>query len=156
MKRLLFILLAVAVAACGKEDTTPDTPNTDEPNEAPTVSLTEKIVGEWHSQSLAADADIYISFAEDKTFELYQQIGEGSYRLYRGTWSLDEKTSILSGKYNDGEAWGTSYAAAVERNTLTLTSTDATSEKSTYKSEEIPETVKSSCITVVKSSEAGF
>ena len=156
MKRLLFILLAVAVAACGKEDTTPDIPNTDEPNEAPTVSLTEKIVGEWHSQSLAADADIYISFAEDKTFELYQQIGEGSYRLYRGTWSLDEKTCILSGKYNDGEAWGTSYAAAIEGNTLTLTSTDASAEKSTYKSEEIPETVKSSCITVVKSAEAGF
>ena len=151
MKRLLFILLAVAVAACGKENTTPDNgPDTGKPDEVPTVTMTEKLIGEWHSKSLATDADIYISFAEDKTFELYQQIGEGSYRLYRGTWSLDEKTCILSGKYNDGEAWGTSYSVTAEEATLTLTSTDASAEKSTYKSEEIPESVKSSCITIVK------
>ena len=147
MKKILYFISALMLmVSCGG----------DKGGQHTGLTLEQKLCTEWHSTTLSLDADIYISFAEDKTFELYQQIGEGSYRLYRGIWSLDEKTCILSGKYNDGEAWGTSYAAAIEGNTLTLTSTDAAAEKSTYKSEEIPETVKSSCITVVKSAEAGF
>ena len=72
-------------------------------NHKDTQSLDQKLCNEWHSTSLAIKADIYLDFNSDNTFEIFQQIGQGAYRLYRGTWKLDG--DILSGKYNDGETW---------------------------------------------------
>ena len=134
MKKLLYILIAAVctLTSCKKE-----------------MTLEEKLAGDWHCTAASIDAELYVSFAADKTFSLYQQIGEGAYRLYNGTWSLDGST--LTGKYNDGTSWATSYeVVSTDEDTLTLTA-EGISE--TYKriSGGIPEESLASCVTVVKS-----
>lgn len=151
MKKILYIMVAVlAFAGCTGEKEEADTP-------APPVeteTLSDQIVGEWHSTSLAVQADIYLSLAGDKTFELYQKIGEGAYRLYRGTWKLED--TVLSGKYNDGESWAASYEVSINGNSLSLTSKNDAAEKSSFTKTDIPEEVKDGCEIVVKSATAAL
>ena len=138
MKKLLYILTAVvALASCGEKAGTGK------------QTLEQKVCAEWHSTQLPISGDIYIDFNGDKTFELYQQIGEGAYRLYRGTWNLEG--DLLTGKYNDGEDWACAYTVALEGNKLTLTSSNSAAEVSVYEKSSIPASVKESCETVVKS-----
>lgn len=140
MKRILYILSALMIlASCGK----------DKGGDNTGLDLEQKLYGDWHSTSLPIDGEIYISFSEDKTFELYQKIGEGVHRLYRGTWALEE--SLLTGKYNDGEDWAAAYNVTVADEVLTMTSNNDAAEKSVYEKAEIPATVKETCETVVKS-----
>ena len=127
------------IASCGKN----------EEGKKPEINLEEQIIGQWHSTSISVDGDIYIEFDQAKTFELYQQIGEGAYRLYRGTWNLEG--DLLTGKYNDGEDWAAAYKIAIEGDTLTMTSNNDAAEKSTYTESEIPSEVKDRCETIVKS-----
>ena len=140
MKKLLYIFAALMlIASCGKN----------EEGKKPEINLEEQIVGQWHSKSISVDGDIYIEFDQAKTFELYQQIGEGAYRLYRGTWNLEG--DLLTGKYNDGEDWAAAYKVAIEGSNLTMTSNNDAAEKSIYTKSEIPAQVKDRCETVVKS-----
>ncbi len=140
MKKLLYIFAALMlIASCGKN----------EEGKKPEINLEEQIIGQWHSTSISVDGDIYIEFDQAKTFELYQQIGEGAYRLYRGTWNLEG--DLLTGKYNDGEDWAAAYKIAIEGDALTMTSNNEAAEKSTYTKSEIPSEVKDRCETVVKS-----
>ena len=132
------------IASCGKN----------EEGKKPEINLEELIVGQWHSTSISVDGDIYIEFDQAKTFELYQQIGEGAYRLYRGTWNLEG--DLLTGKYNDGEDWAAAYNVAIADNVLTMTSTNDAAEVSVYEKSEVPAEVKDNCITVVKSSTRAF
>jgi hypothetical protein len=74
---------------------------------------------------------------------------EGAYRLYRGTWNLEE--GILTGKYNDGEDWAAAYQIDIDGTTLTMTSKNDAGEVSVYEKTEIPATVKESAVTIVKS-----
>lgn len=88
------------------------------------------IVGTWSLSDIQTKAatlagqtiDVYVTFNEDNTFQLYQKIGQGRYTAYSGTWSLLETT--LDGKYSDGTVWGTSYQVSQNdaRSTLTLSS----------------------------------
>ena len=139
MRKFIYIMAALlTLAACGKK-----------PDNKTELTLEQQLCGEWHSTSLSIEADIYISFAEDKTFEMYQQITEGAHRLYRGTWNLEE--TLLTGKYNDGEDWAAAYEIVIEGETLTLTSVNDAAEKSVYKKAEIPEDIKTCSAVVVKS-----
>lgn len=141
MKKLLYIISALMLlAACGGKDGGDKTE----------LTLEEKLCGEWHSTSLPVDGDVYIDFNEDKTFELYQKIGEGAYRLYRGTWNLEE--NLLTGKYNDGEDWAAAYQVAMSDKFLTLTSNNDAAEETVYERSEIPASVEETCEVVVKSS----
>ena len=115
----------------------------------PELTLEQKLCTEWHSTTLSLDADIYLSFEENNTFELYQKIVEGAYRLYRGTWNLEE--DILTGKYNDGEDWAAAYQISIEGETLTMTSKNDAAEVSVYKKAEIPSNVKEGSEIIVKS-----
>lgn len=160
MKKILYILAAVlAIISCGKDNTDPDTPSNQNPPvekpeekpDKPVEKLADKLIGEWHSTSIAVKGDLYLGFTEDGKFELYQKIGEGSYRLYRGTWNIDENTGVLSGKYNDSEAWASSYKVEFKDGSMTFTSTDASAEKSSYEKGTIPAEVKENCIVEVKS-----
>jgi hypothetical protein len=133
MKKLLYILAAaLLMAACGKE-----------------TPVEQGICGEWHSTSLSAEGEIYMSLTEDNKFELYQQIGEGRHRLYRGTYSFEN--DILTGKYNDGENWAYSYQVVLSGNTMTLTTLDESAQVSVFLREAIPAEVKDGSVTVVKS-----
>ena len=140
MKRLIYIFSAlVLLASCGK--------NNDD--NKPELTLEQQLVGQWHSVSNSLEADLYIDFQEGKTFELYQQIGEGAHRFYRGTWNLEG--TLLTGKYNDGEDWAAAYQVEMREKQLVLTSNNDTAEKSTYEKAEIPAEVKETCEIIVKS-----
>lgn len=143
MKKLLYIFAALMlVASCGKN----------EDGKKPEINLEEQIIGQWHSTSISVDGDIYIEFDQAKTFELYQQIGEGAYRLYRGTWNLEG--DLLTGKYNDGEDWAAAYKVAIEGDALTMTSNNDAAETSSFMRSEIPSEVKDKCTVAVKSRES--
>lgn len=143
MKRILYIIIAaLAVVSCGSK-------NKDTGKEE--LTLEQKLYGEWHSTKLAIDADIYISFMENGRFELYQQIGEGAHRVFRGTWNLEE--DLLTGKYNDGEDWAAAYRISVEDKTLTMTSANDAAEVSRFTQTQIPAEVKDGSVVVVKSEE---
>ena len=140
MKRLIYIFSAlVLLASCGKN----------EEDKKPELTLEQQLVGQWHSVSNSLEADLYIDFQEGKTFELYQQIGEGAHRLYRGTWNLEG--TLLTGKYNYGEDWAAAYQVEMREKQLVLTSSNDTAEKSTYEKAEIPAEVKETCEVIVKS-----
>ena len=137
MKKLLYIMAAVLVlAACGKNNDNKKTP-------------AELLCGQWHSTSLSADGDIYLSLTKDNKFELYQQIGDGRHRLYRGTYNFEN--DILTGKYNDGEDWAYSYQVVLAGDTMTLTTLDESAQESVFKRESIPAEIKDGSIVIVKS-----
>lgn len=139
MKRIAYIFAAIMLlASCNGKN--PDSGK---------LTLEQQLYGEWHSTKLSIAGDIYLDFNEDKTFELYQQIGQGSYRLYRGTWGLQE--NLLTGKYNDGESWATAYEIMVSDKSLTMVSKNDAAEQSLYSKKDIPADVKDKCVTVVKS-----
>ena len=137
MKRILLIISAVMLlASCGrdkgKEKTTAD-----------------YLYGEWHSTSISVSGDVYLGFTDDMKFEMFQKVGEGAYRLYRGTWKIEE--DVLTGKYNDGEDWAAAYRITVDDRSLTMTSINDAAENSTYTKAEIPESVRNGSETIVKS-----
>ena len=143
MKRIFAVFFALMLlASCGLniEDKKP--------------TLEQQIIGQWHSVSNALEADLYIDFQEGKTFELYQQIGEGAHRLYRGTWNLEG--TLLTGKYNDGEDWAAAYNVSIDGTSLTLTSVNDAAEVTKYSACSIPEEVIQGSEVVVKSAEAGL
>lgn len=110
------------------------------------------ITGEWALQSIATKAvqigsvkvDVYISFAQDGSFELYQKVGEGRYRRFDGNWSLLEDQ--LSGTYSDGKAWGSTYTVSMDADRLIMLSSSATPEESVYTKATIPSDVKNSIL----------
>ncbi len=141
MKKILYILLAVAVlTGCGEK-----------PAPEKEKTLVEKIAGEWHCSASNIDADIFISFTADCKFELYQQVSTGTYRLYRGTWNIDESKMVMSGKYNDGEKWGSDYKVTLSDDTGSMTLVDSASHDYVYSRQEIPADVKEKCEIKVKS-----
>lgn len=137
MKRLIYItIFALSVlVGCDKEN-----------SKVPT--LEQRIQGEWRGSEISVDAAIYISIKADGTFELYQKMSSDDFELRRGTWSL--KGDILSGRYNDGEAWAASYRVSAG-SVLTLVSQAEGSETSVYIPYVIPEEVKRNCTAVVRS-----
>ncbi len=141
MKKLLYILIAVAIVAC-----------CDKPAKEKTFA--EKVSGEWHCSAAEPKADIYVNFTAEGVFELYQQITEGAYRLYRGTWSVaDETQKVITGKYNDGEEWASDYIVNFTGDdSMTLQPTESTGViEYLYEREAIPEEVKETCAVMVKS-----
>lgn len=96
-------------------------------------SLSEGIVAEWQLTEMtdyeaSALPSIYIEFTADLNFVIYQKVGEvARYRKYDGTYAIDGST--ISGKYSDGEDWGSSYRAAFEADGDVLVMTAFTTEK---------------------------
>ncbi|MBO4634144.1 MAG: lipocalin family protein [Bacteroidales bacterium] len=133
MKKYLYILAALALlAACKKNDSTPV-------QEVPAVS------GVWELTSVTTkvsvgnvEVSVYIDFSTEKTFTLYQKIGEGRYTRFEGLYAIEQDR--LSGTYSDGTAWGP-YLFALDGDKLSLTSAGK-KEVDTYKKiEAVPESV---------------
>ena len=107
------------------------------------------IVGEWHFASEKYDTDVYVAFTADESFDLYQKVGEGRYRHYRGSWAIDK--NILSGTYSDGTPWGSSYKMTFNgTDAMTLTAQNGSEDTADYVRESVPASVKDDV--VVKSS----
>ena len=133
MRKYIYLLAVaiMALAGCEKEE------------------HTCMVCGQWRGEKLSAEAGIYIDFLCNGTFELYQKMDNGVFELRRGKWNLE--AGVLSGTYNDGEAWATSYKASVSGEVLTLVAQSEGSETNRYKKCEIPAGVKENCKYVVKS-----
>ena len=147
--------MALMCISCGDKPTpTPPGPGTDTepPVIDPVETLASKIAAEWHCVVSDIDADIYLKFGNSTDFELYQKIGEGAYRLYKGTWELNEDTAMLTGKYNDGTSWGSGYTVTVSEdgNSMTLTPS-ANAEDQVYRKESIPSEIKEKAVVIVRS-----
>lgn len=63
--------------------------------------------------------EVELIFSKDGSFALSQKLGDGRFREYSGSWTLSGQ--VLSGKYSDGEAWGTAYKVEIGENTLSMT-----------------------------------
>lgn len=105
MKKILNILASIIIlglaASCEK---------------APNVEV--GIVGEWQLAEMtgyeaSAVPAVYIEFTADKSFDIYQKVGDVSrFRKYSGTYAV--AGSILTGEYKDGEDWGSAYRISFE------------------------------------------
>ena len=129
---LLTLCAALAFVGCGKE------------NDTPKVDNATKVVGEWHCAPEGYDVDVYVAFDAAGTFDEYQRLGEGRYRHYEGTWSVNK--SVLSGVYADGTEWGSTYTLSFESDTMTLTANNDSMEMLTYTKTTIPAEVKEEAI----------
>ena len=137
MKKILYIVIlaTLALTGCNKES------QSDDPASV--------LYGDW--KSVTSDvAAMYISFAADGTFELYQNLMGTRYEMFRGKWSLDG--NILSGEYNDGEAWAYSYTILHHDKILTLTTTGDETIEYDFAHTEIPSIIKETANVIVKSS----
>jgi hypothetical protein len=120
------------------------------------LTMEEKLVGDWHCSSTVIDAEIYVTFTAAKTFILYQQIGEGAFRIYNGIYEFTvpadgSAQAVLTGEYNDGTPWGTGYhVSGFDGNVMTLTGAGVAETYSKING-GIPEDVLRSAVTVVKS-----
>lgn len=139
MKRILYILAAVLLAAtsCQKEGN----------------SLLENLAGEWHytAEESGVTEDVYLSFAENGTFEIYQKIGEGPYWHATGDFTLDLETSVLSGFYSDRYPWNYSYVIEVSSTTLVMKAVELEGYIQNYVREQIPAEVRDKSLPLTKS-----
>ena len=140
----LFLILSVALASvsCGQTKKGPE--------------VATHIVAEWHLVSvsgMSSAPEVYVNFAQDLSFELYQKIGEGRYRKYLGTYTVTE--SLVSGVYSDGEKWGSDYQASFEGENLVLTAQNGSEEVCTYEKKALSETDKADAVLVTRSVEYG-
>lgn len=136
MKKLLYITLLALLTAAGCK-----------PEDKP-LTLEQKLCNEWRGSELSVDAGVYISFLADGTFELYQKMDD-VFELRRGTWTLTG--DVLSGKYNDGEAWAADYTVSVDGNKLTMVSKNEGAEAGVYVQCTIPSVIKEGSTVIVKS-----
>lgn len=148
MKTIYRIILTLSVAfafiSCGGSGG----------EDGPQVST--EIVAEWHLVSMSGVSSVpqvYVNFAQDLSFELYQKVGEGRYRKYTGTYAVTG--SVVSGKYSDGEKWGSEYDASFDGGKLVLTAKNGSEEVCTYEKKALSESDKADALLVTKSVEDG-
>lgn len=130
MKKIIaFAVVLLSLIACKPEEK---------------IDLKGVIVGQWEltnveftksAQVGSESVTIYLDLLADGSFKLYQQLGQGRFRYFTGTW--DYAAEILSGSYTDGTPWSSSYSVTLDGDTLTL-STVSGSEVHTYTRTTIP------------------
>ena len=140
MKRLTIISLVLAAtllfASCGKVESS----GTQQP-----VGSCEQVAGDWHLTATgdgnATDFDIYLRLTAEGKFEMYQQLQTMRYTKYAGTFAVAGGT--MTGAYDDGKQWRSSYTATLNagRNVLTLTSRSAAENVSVFERTTIPDDV---------------
>lgn len=141
MKRILYIFIAAAAliltASCQKE----------------ADRLADSLVGDWHytAEESGVKEDVWISFAADGTFTMYQRIGEGAYWLSSGEYALDPQTKVLSGVYTDRYPWKYTYRIDVSSTSLVMTAVELEAYSVTYARETIPSDVAAMALPLTKS-----
>ena len=137
MKRITNIILTIAAAVCLAA-------SCQKADEAP--ALDKALVGTWHleetlveGEELKESVDVYLQLNSDCTFALYQKTGsqKDRYDLYTGVCSAED--GVLSGTYESGDAWGSSYKYQVAGSTLTLKSS---LEEQVYSKASLPADMK--------------
>ena len=87
-----------------------------------------------------SEFDIIIDLAKDGKFTIYQRTDDLSYTVFKGVYEVDEENALLSGVYEDGSLWGSSYhyLVDVEAKELVLESVENPTEVAVYVPSEIP------------------
>lgn len=84
--------------------------------------------------------DIRINFGKDGYFTIYQRNEALVYTVFNGTYNVDEENSLISGTYEDGSSWVSTYhyIVDVEARELTLESIENPAEVEVYVPAKIP------------------
>ena len=116
----------------------------------PETERLEKVAGEWHYSGVESgvEIDIYLGLYADKTFDLYQKIGDGPHYLYKGKFNYDGE--VLFGTYSDYTPWAHDYKVTKSGSSMTLTSVAAPDYSFTMKKQAIPESVRTHYMPVTK------
>lgn len=113
----------------------------------------KELVGDWNCcvEESGKSLDIWISFSENGTFEMYQKFGEGVYWHSKGTFQVNGK-GLLTGVYSDRTPWKYEYHYAVSGGTLTMIASTDESYSNTYTRKTTPQSVKDKCLDLTKAS----
>ncbi|MGM9768636.1 MAG: hypothetical protein ACI3Z0_09275 [Candidatus Cryptobacteroides sp.] len=83
---------------------------------------------------------VYLRLMDDGKFELWQQLGQGRYQKFSGSWSC--RKGILRGKYSDGNDWGSEYEVSIEGDFLTMTALPDRVDVYSYSRCTIPDSLR--------------
>ena len=110
MKKILYIIVAAAALLLGTSC------------QKDSDAMTAKLAADWHytAQENGVTEDVWVSFATDGTFEMFQKVGDGPYWYTQGEYMLDAATKILSGVYSDRYPWKYSYKVSISDKTLEM------------------------------------
>ena len=104
-------------------------------------TLLKNFAGDWYYETVEAETpvQVYVSFAKDMTFQLFQKVGEGAFRRYTGTYTFDG--TLLDGVYSDKTPWKEAKRVTVDGDMLVAVGT-VTGESITYVRKLVPATVR--------------
>ena len=122
---MLAVAAVLAFASCVKSDD----------------AVVKELAGDWYYETVEADTpvQVYVSFAKDMTFELYQKVGDGAFRKYTGTYTFDG--TLLDGVYSDKAPWKEAKTVTIDGDSLTAVGVK-TGETITYVRKLVPATVR--------------
>lgn len=126
VNKILFAAAAVlALASCVKSE----------------EALVKDLAGDWYYETVEADVpvQVYVSFAKDMTFQLFQKVGDGAFRRYAGTYTFDG--TLLDGVYSDKASWKEAKNVTIDGDVLTAVGV-VTGETVTYVRKLVPATVR--------------
>ena len=109
--------------------------------------------GDWHYTAVenGVSEDVWVSFAADGTFEMYQKIGEGAYWFSHGDFTFNSESNELSGVYSDRYPWKYTYGISVSGSTLVMTAVGLENYSVTYTKGTIPAEVREKSLPLTKS-----
>ena len=135
VNKILFAAAAIlALASCVKSE----------------EALVKKLSGDWYYETVESDVpvQVYVSFANDMTFQLFQKVGDGAFRRYIGTYTFDG--TLLDGVYSDKTEWKEAKNVTIDGDVLTAVGVK-TGETITYVRKLVPATVRYHYTDAVKS-----
>ena len=135
VNKILFAAAAIlALASCVKSE----------------EALVKKLAGDWYYETVESDVpvQVYVSFANDMTFQLFQKVGDGAFRRYTGTYTFDG--TVLDGVYSDKSTWKEAKNVTFDGDILTAVGVK-TGETITYVRKLVPATVRYHYTDAVKS-----
>ena len=135
VNKILFAAAAIlALASCVKSE----------------EALVKKLDGDWYYETVESDVpvQVYVSFANDMTFQLFQKVGDGAFRRHIGTYTFDG--TLLDGVYSDKTEWKEAKTVTIDGDVLTAVGVK-TGETITYVRKLVPATVRYHYSDAVKS-----
>ena len=113
-------------------------------------ALVKNLAGDWYYETVESDVpvQVYVSFANDMTFQLFQKVGDGAFRRYTGTYTFDG--TVLDGVYSDKSTWKEAKNVTIDGDVLTAVGVK-TGETITYVRKLVPATVRYHYTDAVKS-----
>lgn len=115
--------------------------------------MMEQMAGDWHysAEENGVTEDVWVSFAADGTFEMYQKIGGGAYWYSTGEFVVGHKSGTVSGVYSDRYPWKYSYKVSVNGKKMVMTAVETDSYSVTYTRGSIPSEVRQMSLPLTRS-----